>query len=122
MIVSMGPGPTIRKLQFGVATASNRMFAGIMGVSWGLGLGTGYYNIIDQLALQGITKSRAFSVDLGNVETSAGRAIILFDGFSQLTCLAGSIIFGGIDTKKYYGPLIKNPIIPFYSSPDGYPR
>ncbi|KAB8304531.1 hypothetical protein EYC80_003917 [Monilinia laxa] len=101
----MGSGPTIKKLQFGVATASNRMFAGIMGVSWGLGLGTGYYNIIDQLALQGLTKTRAFAIDLGNVNTASG-----------------SIIFGGMDTKKYYGSLIKNPIIPFYASPDGYPR
>ncbi|TGO68733.1 hypothetical protein BOTNAR_0020g00030 [Botryotinia narcissicola] len=101
----MGSGPTLKKLQFGVASGSNRMFAGIMGVSWGLGLGTGYYNIIDQLALQGLTKTRAFAMDLGNVDTASG-----------------SIIFGGLDTKKYYGSLIKNPIIPFYQSPDGYPR
>ncbi|KAF7938755.1 uncharacterized protein EAE98_001093 [Botrytis deweyae] len=101
----MGSGPTLKKLQFGVASGSNRMFAGIMGVSWGLGLGTGYYNIIDQLALQGLTKTRAFAIDLGNVDTASG-----------------SIIFGGLDTKKYYGSLIKNPIIPFYQSPDGYPR
>ncbi|TGO90809.1 hypothetical protein BPOR_0050g00140 [Botrytis porri] len=100
----IGSGPTLKKLQFGVASGSNRMFAGIMGVSWGLGLGTGYYNIIDQLALQGLTKTRAFAIDLGNVDTASG-----------------SIIFGGLDTKKYYGSLIKNPIIPFYQSPDGYP-
>lgn len=52
------------------------MFAGIMGVSWGLGLGTGYYNIIDQLALQGLTKTRAFAIDLGNVDTAAGMIVI----------------------------------------------
>lgn len=74
----MGSGPTIKKLQFGVATASNRMFAGIMGVSWGLGLGTGYYNIIDQLALQGLTKTRAFAIDLGNVNTASGRTVSSF--------------------------------------------
>ncbi|TGO48928.1 hypothetical protein BCON_0225g00040 [Botryotinia convoluta] len=101
----MGSGPTLKRLQFGVASGSNRMFAGIMGVSWGLGFGTGYYNIIDQLALQGLTKTRAFAIDLGNIDTASG-----------------SIIFGGLDTKKYYGSLIKNPIIPFYQSPDGYPR
>ncbi|KAI9648439.1 hypothetical protein NHQ30_003073 [Ciborinia camelliae] len=118
----MGAGPTIKKLQFGVATGSNRMFAGIMGVSWGLGLGTGYYNIIDQLALQGLTKTRAFAIDLGNVDTASGMIVSLVNGFNQLTYPSGSIIFGGLDTKKYYGPLIKNPIIPFYASPDGYPR
>ncbi|CAD6441937.1 f10fe919-210e-493d-9943-3f1add18c907 [Sclerotinia trifoliorum] len=101
----MGSGQTIKKLQFGGASASTRMFAGIMSVSWGLGLGTGYHNIIDQLALRGLTKARAFAIDLGNVDTASG-----------------SIIFGGLDTKKYYGSLIKNPIIPFYQSPDGYPR
>ncbi|KAJ8066336.1 hypothetical protein OCU04_005410 [Sclerotinia nivalis] len=101
----MGSGQTLKKLQFGVASASTRMFEGIMGVSWGLGLGTGYYNIIDQLALQGLTKTRAFAIDLGNVDTASG-----------------SIIFGGLDTKKYYASLIKNPIMPFYQSPDGYPR
>ncbi|PQE34013.1 eukaryotic aspartyl protease protein [Rutstroemia sp. NJR-2017a WRK4] len=101
----MAPGPTIKQLQFGVATSSKSLFAGIMGMSWGLGLGTGYYNIVDQLALQGITKTRAFSMDLGNVDTAAG-----------------SIIFGGVDTKKYYGSFSKNAIIPFYNSPDGFPR
>ncbi|KAM3075640.1 hypothetical protein ACMFMG_007774 [Clarireedia jacksonii] len=101
----MAPGPTIKNLQFGVATSSKSLFAGIMGMSWGLGLGTGYYNIVDQLALQRITQTRAFSMDLGNVDTASG-----------------SIIFGGVDTKKYYGSFVKNAIIPFYNSPDGFPR
>lgn len=37
------------------------------------------------------------------------------------TC-EGSIIFGGIDTKKYIGNLEKRPIIPYMSAPDGFPR
>lgn len=68
----LAPGPTIKNLQFGVASSSKSLFAGIMGISWGLGLGTGYYNVIDQLALQGITQTRAFSMDLGNVDTASG--------------------------------------------------
>ena len=36
--------------------------------------------------------------------------------------LAGSIIFGGIDTMKYTGALEKRPIIPYYQAPDHYPR
>ncbi|KAF7960908.1 hypothetical protein EAE96_000580 [Botrytis aclada] len=101
--VPMGSGPTLKKLQFGVASGSNQMFAGIMGVSWGLGYTTDYYNILDQLALKGLTKTSVFAIDFGNVDTASG-----------------SIIFGGLDTKKYYGSLIKNPITPFYQSPDGY--
>lgn len=36
--------------------------------------------------------------------------------------LAGSVIFGGIDVKKYSGNLVKRPIIPAAQSPDGYTR
>ncbi len=34
----------------------------------------------------------------------------------------GSVIFGGVDTKKYAGSLVKIPIIPASQSPDGYTR
>jgi hypothetical protein len=34
----------------------------------------------------------------------------------------GSVIFGGVDTKKYSGKLEKCPIIPAEQSPDGYTR
>ncbi|KAA8575189.1 hypothetical protein EYC84_004386 [Monilinia fructicola] len=98
----MGSGPTIKKLQFGVATASNRMFAGIMGVSWGLGLGTGYYNIIDQLALQGLTKTRAFAIDLGNVNTASGTMDFGFAGKIIRVQLAQFIWFNG---ATCYGPI-----------------
>ncbi len=36
--------------------------------------------------------------------------------------LAGAVIFGGIDVKKYSGNLVKRPIIPAAQSPDGYTR
>ncbi|EDO03635.1 predicted protein [Sclerotinia sclerotiorum 1980 UF-70] len=41
----MGSSQTIEKLQFRVASASTRMFARIVGVTWRPGLGTGYYNL-----------------------------------------------------------------------------
>lgn len=64
------------------------MFAGIMGVSWGLGLGTGYQNIIDQLAVQGLTKTRAFAIDLGNVNTASGIIPLFFlDRFQSIDLL-----------------------------------
>ena len=45
-----------------------------MGIGPGVEL-IGYYNIIDQLALQGITNSRAFSLDIGNVDSAEGSGL-----------------------------------------------
>ncbi len=45
-----------------------------MGVGPGIQL-TGYPTIIDQLALQGVTNSRAFSLDLRGVESPDGKAL-----------------------------------------------
>ncbi|KAK6585371.1 hypothetical protein PZA11_002098 [Diplocarpon coronariae] len=52
--------------------------------------------------VQGIINSRAFSLDLGSIDSPAG-----------------SILFGGIDTKKFTGSLEKRPIIAPSRSPDG---
>ncbi|KAK0105737.1 hypothetical protein ONS95_004258 [Cadophora gregata] len=96
---------TIKAQQFGIATRSQGLDTGLMGLSFGDQIGTSYPNIIDQLAAQNITQSRAFSLDLGSIDTPEG-----------------SIIFGGIDTKKFYGKLSRHPIIPADKSPDEYPR
>jgi hypothetical protein len=48
------------------------MMEGIMGIGWGYGLDTNYYNVIDQLWVQGITNSRAFSLDLGSIDVAEG--------------------------------------------------
>ncbi len=81
-----------------------------MGIGWGTLRpantgGTAYPNIIDQLAAQNVTQSRAFSLDLGSIDSAAG-----------------SIIFGGIDTKKYYGALEKVSILKAAASPDKFSR
>ncbi|KAN0089369.1 acid protease [Hyaloscypha variabilis] len=60
-------------------------------------------NIIDQMAAQGLINSRAFGLGLRD-DTE------------------GSIIFGGIDTKKYSGMLGKFPMISWKDSPDKIPR
>ncbi|KAH9213840.1 aspartic peptidase domain-containing protein [Leptodontidium sp. 2 PMI_412] len=98
-------GASIKAQQFGIATRSQGLDTGLMGLSYGNQVGTSYPNIVDQLAAQNITQSRAFSLDLGSIDTPEG-----------------SIIFGGIDTKKFYGKLSKHPIIPAAQSPDTYPR
>ncbi|KAL2062368.1 hypothetical protein VTL71DRAFT_6634 [Oculimacula yallundae] len=98
-------GATIKAQQFGIANRSQGLDTGLMGLSYGRNVGTSYPNIVDQLAAQNITQSRAFSLDLGSIDTPEG-----------------SIIFGGIDTKKFHGKLSKHPIIPAAQSPDTYPR
>ncbi|KAH6694236.1 aspartic peptidase domain-containing protein [Leptodontidium sp. MPI-SDFR-AT-0119] len=97
-------GATVTGQQFGVATSSSDLPVGLMGVGPGIEL-TGYPIIIDTLATQGVTKSRAFSLDLRSWESPDG-----------------AIIFGGIDTAKYSGSLEKCPIIPAAQAPDSYPR
>ena len=54
-----------------------------------------YSSFVDQLYLQNYTQARAFSVSLGSTELPND----------------GAIIFGGIDTSKYVGPLHSLPIL-----------
>ncbi|KAH8649680.1 aspartic peptidase domain-containing protein [Tricladium varicosporioides] len=93
-------GATVTNQIFGISTASAQIPAGIMGVGPGIEL-VGYPIIIDSLANQGITNSRAFSLDLRSVDSPSG-----------------AIIFGGIDTMKYTGTLEKCPIIPAAQAPN----
>lgn len=58
--------------KFEDASTSTDQTEGIMGIGWGYGLDTNYYNIIDQLAAQGITHSRAFSLDLASIDVAQG--------------------------------------------------
>ncbi|UNI16977.1 hypothetical protein JDV02_003359 [Purpureocillium takamizusanense] len=91
---------------FGVGTSSVDLSAGILGASPDLsGFKSPYPLVLDQLAQQNFIKSRAFSMDLRPVGDERG-----------------SVIFGGIDTKKFTGPLHKLPIIPGSQAPDGYTR
>jgi hypothetical protein len=75
--IAMGSAKIIAQ-QFGGATKSMDMMEGIMGVGFGYGLDTAYYNIIDQLAVQGITHSRAFSLDLASIDVAQGTIFTRF--------------------------------------------
>ncbi|KAH6848023.1 aspartic peptidase domain-containing protein [Chaetomium sp. MPI-CAGE-AT-0009] len=91
---------------FGVAFDSAHAIVGLMGAGPSLeGWENGYPLVVDSLAQQGLTNSRAFSMDLRDFDSARG-----------------SVIFGGIDTKKYSGTLVKCPIIPAAQSPDGLTR
>lgn len=96
---------TIKHIQFGVATSSNGARSGILGIGYGEGLVTNHKNFIDEIADQGLTSSKAYSVSLG-----------------KKTNTESAIIFGGVDTAKYFGALTRVPIIPADKSPDRQPR
>jgi len=44
-----------------------------MGIGLGYGWTLNYYNVIDQLYVQGVTNSRAFSLDLASIDVYDGR-------------------------------------------------
>jgi hypothetical protein len=91
---------------FGVATDSEFTVTGIMGAGPQLqGWNSDYPLVLDNLAAQNFIKSRAFSLDIRSLESKRG-----------------SVVFGGIDTKKFSGRLEKRPIIPATESPDKLTR
>jgi hypothetical protein len=67
-------GANLNITQFGNGNTSASMTEGIMGVGWGYGVDTSYYNVIDQLYHQGITASRAFGLNLGSIN-AAGNSL-----------------------------------------------
>lgn len=88
-----GAGTNMTDVQFGVATASQGLNEGILGLGFGRGVNLNYSNFVDQLAAQGVTNTKAFSVALGTSDTAGG-----------------NIIFGGVDTKKFSGSLATSTI------------
>ncbi|KAK3339969.1 aspartic peptidase domain-containing protein [Lasiosphaeria hispida] len=105
-IISLAGSTTALKgVQFGVATASEDAFSGILGIGYGKGIATTYPNFVDQLAAQNATKVKAYTLALGSKEAQEG-----------------VIVFGGVDTSKFGGPLVKLPIISPDKSPDLVPR
>ncbi|KAG6170249.1 hypothetical protein E4U11_002835 [Claviceps purpurea] len=91
---------------FGVATDSEFAVTGIMGAGPQLkGWTSDYPMILDNMVSQKFIKSRAFSLDIRSIESARG-----------------SVVFGGIDTKKFSGYLEKRPIIPAADSPDKLTR
>jgi hypothetical protein len=64
-------GATVTDQHFGVARSSSNTNTGVMGVGPPLEPAP-YPDIIDELASQGITNSRAFSLDLRTVNSPEG--------------------------------------------------
>ncbi|KAK8135773.1 acid protease [Apiospora sp. TS-2023a] len=93
-------GAKITDQQFGVANTSDLVWFGIMGLGRGKGNGFLNYNtVLDSVVAQGFANSRLFSLDLGS-QGAPGSVI------------SGEIVFGGVDTNKYAGNLVKVEIDP----------
>ncbi|KAI0834486.1 acid protease [Hypoxylon sp. FL0890] len=100
-----GTNSKLKGVQFGVAIDTVDEFAGILGIGHGLNVTIRYKNFIDELADQGVTGTKAFSLALGSKDEQEG-----------------VVIFGGLDTGKFTGTLQTLPIIPAEESPDKVPR
>ncbi|PHH61626.1 hypothetical protein CDD81_8141 [Ophiocordyceps australis] len=100
-----GAGTAIEPMQFGVATATQDQFSGILGIGFGQNMTIGYKNFVDQLQAQNLTATKSFSIALGSKQEAQG-----------------AIVFGGVDTSKFTGKLAPVPIIPAQESPDGVAR
>lgn len=101
----MFPDITLKDVQFGAAVSTVDEFSGILGIGHGQNVTIRYKNFIDELQAQGVTDTKAFSLALGSKDEQEG-----------------VIIFGGIDTGKFAGNLVTQPIVPAAQSPDGVPR
>jgi len=104
-ITLMGSTTALQTVQFGVASASEDTFSGILGIGYGEGMTTRYPNFVDQLAAQNATKVKAYTLALGTKDAQEG-----------------VIVFGGVDTSKFSGALTKLPVIPAAQAPDKVPR
>jgi hypothetical protein len=100
-----GSQQALKQIQFGVASSTTDEFSGILGIGYGMGMTTRYPNFIDELALQNITKVKAFTLALGSKREQEG-----------------VVVFGGVDTSKFAGQLTRLPITPAEQSPDRVPR
>ncbi|KAH7041346.1 aspartic peptidase domain-containing protein [Microdochium trichocladiopsis] len=96
---------SLNNLQFGVATETEDAPSGILGLGYGKEVATKYPTFIDQLAEQGTTSTKVFSIALGGKEEEEG-----------------TLMFGGLDAGKFSGNLQTLPILPPSQSPDQRPR
>jgi hypothetical protein len=94
-------GATLDSFQMGLATSTS-ISIGIMGIGYAAaeantqtGNGTVYPNLIEAMVNAGLVNSKAYSLWLNDLDASTG-----------------SILFGGIDTKKYTGDLVSIDVYP----------
>lgn len=113
-------GVTIPKQRFGIQIPdADGADAGIGALGTGPHLHHGYeagkpYNtLIDNMAAQGTIASRTYSLDLGKYGDKTGetRHLDSLCRGSTLRGLIGAILFGGADTGRFSGQLVKRPLV-----------
>lgn len=94
--VELSEGNVIEGLQMGISL-SNTVGVGIMGIGYSANVAAleEYPNIIDLMQSQGLIETKAYSLYLDTRDATHG-----------------SILFGGIDTKKFIGDLSTLPLQP----------
>ncbi|KAI0023971.1 aspartic peptidase domain-containing protein [Xylariomycetidae sp. FL0641] len=93
-------GAKISQQQFGVNNNSDLVWFGILGLGHGQQGGFFQYPlVVDSLAAQGYTNSKLFSMDLGSQPDPSA-------------AVTGELVFGGVDTNKFAGKLVKVPTDP----------
>lgn len=90
---------------FGIGIESEEIPLGILGLAPAINGEEDYPYVLDNMVTQGLISSRAFSLDLRDVDDPDG-----------------SIIFGGVDTGKYVGSLEKCPMLDPSETPSGADR
>ncbi|KAJ4390874.1 hypothetical protein N0V93_004473 [Gnomoniopsis smithogilvyi] len=85
---------SIEAQQFGIGIESTDIAVGILGLSPPIDGYPEYDYVLDSMVIQSLIASRAFSLDLRDVDSPDG-----------------ALILGGVDTGKYIGSLEKCPIL-----------
>ena len=106
----------IRNLTMGIATRTSRP-VGIMGIGYSADESIAevnqdaiYPNIVQQMKDQGLIGSTSYSLWLNDLGMLPFSLLCQSSKLSFPESLTGSILFGGVDTAKYTGPLIALPI------------
>lgn len=101
-------GATLKSFQMGLASNTDIPY-GLIGIAYSnsvanvfTGNGSAYPNLVDELVIQGIIPTQAYSLWLDDINATTGE-----------------ILFGGIDTDKYEGDLTSLKIYPDSRSSDG---
>ncbi|KAI1855343.1 hypothetical protein JX265_006514 [Neoarthrinium moseri] len=92
---------TLKNVTFGVYEYPSAVHSGSLGLGFGRGVNSNHSNVVDELVSQGVMQTKAFGLALGT-----GHSLN-----------EGSLVLGGVDTKKFAGALQKVPII----DPPKYP-
>lgn len=82
-------------MTFGVNSGPNMDTYGYLGLGFGQGVNSNRSNFVDELVNQNVTQTKAFGLAIGTADDKDG----------------GSLVLGGVDTKKFSGALQHLPIL-----------